>query len=140
MNGAHAEIDGEDARPEPGRAVVVLVPRPQCHGLQDDEQQRHAHRQLRKQIVVGNRESEVQTMKRQGVFHGILFANGTRVRLWPRMAHYRTAADNTGNGAFLEGATNQRLFDSSPFSLFEGYEKCSTVRGSWTPNLNWSSA
>ncbi len=30
-------------------------------------------------------------------------------------------------------ATNQRLFDSSPCSLYEDYEECSTVRGLWTP-------
>ena len=30
-------------------------------------------------------------------------------------------------------AANQRLFDSLPFPVYERYEECSTVRGSWTP-------
>ena len=30
-------------------------------------------------------------------------------------------------------AANQRLFDSSPFSLYDESEECSTVRGVWTP-------
>ncbi len=44
---------------------------------------------------------------------------------------------SVGSGDFKysrEGqAADQRLFDSSPCSLYEEYEECSTVRGLWTP-------
>ena len=38
-----------------------------------------------------------------------------------------------GFRAESERAADQRLFDSSPCSLYEEYEECSTVRGVWTP-------
>jgi len=33
----------------------------------------------------------------------------------------------------MERAADQCLFDSLPFSFYEEYEECSTVRGVWTP-------
>jgi hypothetical protein len=52
---------------ESSRAVVVLVARPQCHGLEDEDQQRQPHGQLRKDVVKRHREGEVQTVNRQSV-------------------------------------------------------------------------
>ena len=61
---AHGEIDGEDLRPEARRAIVVLVAGAQRHGFQNHDQQRQAHGQLRKEVMKGDGESEMQPMDR----------------------------------------------------------------------------
>jgi hypothetical protein len=57
---SHGEVDGEDARPESRRAIVVLVTGTEGHGLEHHQQQRQAHGQLRKDVVERNGESEMQ--------------------------------------------------------------------------------
>ena len=61
---AHGEIDGEDFGPEARRVMVVFVAGAQRHGLEHEDQERQPHGQLRKQIVKGNREGEVEAVKR----------------------------------------------------------------------------
>src|ERR1039457_5554982 len=61
---AHGEVDREDLGPESSRAAVVLVARPQRHGLENQDQQRQPHGQLWKDVVKSHRECEVQTVNR----------------------------------------------------------------------------
>ena len=67
--GHHADqkIDGKYFRPEARRFVVALVVTDQGHRLEHDDQQGQPHGQLRKQIVIGDGESEVQTVEEQRV-------------------------------------------------------------------------
>ena len=64
---AHGEIDGEDFGPEAGGAVVVLVAGAQRHGLEDQDQQRQSHGELREEVVKRHGEGEVQAVNSQRV-------------------------------------------------------------------------
>ena len=64
---AHGEVDGEDSRPEARRAIVVFVARAQRQRLQHYQQQRQSHGQLRKDVVEGDGESEMQPVDGQGI-------------------------------------------------------------------------
>ncbi len=66
---AHHEIDGENLGPESRAAVVVLIPRAQRHSFQDDQQQRQPHRQLRKDVMKSNRESELKAIDPERCIH-----------------------------------------------------------------------
>src|SRR5579871_4424097 len=65
----HGEVDGEDLCPKTGSAVVMLIACPQSHRLEDQDQEREPHRQLRKNIMKRHRESEVQAVNSKSV-HG----------------------------------------------------------------------
>jgi hypothetical protein len=54
------EVDGEDAAPEARRAVPCFAAGAQSHGFEHHDEQRQAHGELRKQIVEGDGECEVQ--------------------------------------------------------------------------------
>ena len=71
---AHGEIDGEYFCPEAGRAVVVLVAGAQGHGLEHQDQQREAHGQLRKEVVEGDGECEMQAVNGEGVHESNIVA------------------------------------------------------------------
>ncbi len=47
-------------------SLIALVARSQRHRLQDDDQKRQPHRELRKQVVESHGEREVQAINRQG--------------------------------------------------------------------------
>jgi hypothetical protein len=66
---AHGEVDAENLCPETGGAVVVLVARAQGHRLQDHDQQRQPHRQLREQIVIRDREGEMKAVQTERGVH-----------------------------------------------------------------------
>ena len=66
---AHGEVDGEDTRPEARRPVVVLAPPAQRLRLQDQDEQRQPHGELREEIVVGDGEREVQAIDPEGGVH-----------------------------------------------------------------------
>ena len=63
---SESEVDGEDFGPEARRSAVPFVAGPQRHGLQDQDQKRQSHGELRKQIVVGDSESEMEPVHDQG--------------------------------------------------------------------------
>ena len=66
---AHGEVDGEDTCPEARRPVVVLAPPAQRLRLQDQDEQRQPHGELREEIVVGDGEREVQAIDPEGGVH-----------------------------------------------------------------------
>jgi hypothetical protein len=61
---ADGEVDGENLGPEAGALAVTFLAGAQSHGLQDDDQQRQPHGELRKDVVKRHRESEVQAVGR----------------------------------------------------------------------------
>src|SRR5882762_6969528 len=68
---AQRKIHPEDPRPETCRTIVMFIAGSQRFGLQVDEQQRQSHRQLRKDVVKCNRESEVQPVYVQCLSHRV---------------------------------------------------------------------
>ena len=52
--------------PEAGGLIVMFVASPEADGLQDHDQQGQPHGELGKEIVEGDRESEVQSVDCQG--------------------------------------------------------------------------
>ena len=66
-NDANQKIDGKYFCPKASGFVVALVVPDQGHRLEHDDQQCQPHGQLRKQIVIGDGESEVQTVEEQRV-------------------------------------------------------------------------
>src|SRR5262249_36063859 len=72
---ADREVDAENPNPEPRRIVPARVAGSQAGRLENDDEQREAHRQLRKEIVVDDREGELQTMPERGVGHSSLMAS-----------------------------------------------------------------
>ncbi len=71
MPGDHAnhEIDGENLSPESRAAVVVVIARAQRHGLEDHQQQRQPHRELREDVVKRNREGELKAIDPERCIH-----------------------------------------------------------------------
>ena len=63
---AHGEIEREDPRPEPRDLVVPLFADSQREDLEDDDEERQPHRELREQVVVGDRERELDAGAREG--------------------------------------------------------------------------
>src|SRR6185503_16633802 len=59
---ANRKVDGEYLGPEAGTAVVVLVPCAERHGLENYQEQRQPHSQLRKNVMEGDREGELETV------------------------------------------------------------------------------
>jgi hypothetical protein len=68
-NHAECKVDAKDFRPETGRAVVVLVTGAESNGFENDDEQREAHGQLRKQIMERYCKSEMKTMNIQSGSH-----------------------------------------------------------------------
>ena len=56
------EIDSENPRPEARRFVVMGVPGSQREGLEYNDEQCQAHRELRKQVMKGYRECELNSI------------------------------------------------------------------------------
>ena len=63
----HHERDAKDLRPKAHGAIVVGVSRAKREGLQHEDQEREPHRELRKQIVIGDGEREMQPMEGERV-------------------------------------------------------------------------
>ena len=63
-SGHHAddEVDAENLRPEAGGPVVALVVGLERQSFQNHDQRRQSHGQLRKQVVIGHRERELQAV------------------------------------------------------------------------------
>ena len=68
---AERKINSENPRPESRRAIVVFIPGAQCFRLQVDQQQRKPHRQLRKNIVKGDSEGELQPVYVHCLSHSV---------------------------------------------------------------------
>src|SRR6476660_5982454 len=68
-----SEVDAEDSNPESGGIIPPLVAGPQTEALQDNDEQRQPHRQLRKQVVIDDRERELQPVPKKGIAHGNLW-------------------------------------------------------------------
>ena len=66
---ADGEVQPEDLRPEPGRGGVALITGPERAPLPVDEEPGESHRQLRKEIVVGDGEGELKPVPQGGVVH-----------------------------------------------------------------------
>ena len=71
---ADGEVEPEDLRPEPRRGGVALVTGPERAPFPVHEEPREPHRQLRKEIVVGDGEGELQPVPKSGVVHTDSFA------------------------------------------------------------------
>jgi len=65
-------IDAKDASPEASRLIVSLVVAAQRERLEDHNQRRQPHSQLRKQIVKSNGKREVMTVNKKSTIHRIL--------------------------------------------------------------------
>ena len=65
----HGEIDAENPDPEARGVVPSRVSAPEAGGLHHDDEQRQPHRQLREQVVVDDRECELQPMPDERVAH-----------------------------------------------------------------------
>src|SRR5208282_1486776 len=61
---AEDEIDSEDAAPKARGFIVVPISSANRERLENHDQQREAHRQLRKQVMKGGRECEMDTVNR----------------------------------------------------------------------------
>src|SRR5262249_35232107 len=57
---ANGEVDPEDAPPEARRRVIALIAFANREDLEDEDEEREAHRELGKQVVVGDGESELK--------------------------------------------------------------------------------
>ena len=64
-----AKLMTEDRAPEPGGLRVSLVSSAQAHRLEHDDEQREPHGELRKQIVEGDRERELQPVDDERAIH-----------------------------------------------------------------------
>src|SRR5580658_5855108 len=63
------EIDAKDLSPEAGRLAVDEIFTTQSDGLEHDNQQRQSHGELRKEIMEGRSESEVEAMNEKRAVH-----------------------------------------------------------------------
>jgi len=68
-NDAKKKIYSEYLGPETGCFIVAFISRAEGQRLENHDQRREAHCQLRKNIVIRDRKSEVQTMKRKRAVH-----------------------------------------------------------------------
>jgi hypothetical protein len=59
---AHGEVDAEDLDPEAGGVFVEGVPGAKGQGLDHENQECQAHRELREEVVVSDGKSEVESM------------------------------------------------------------------------------
>ena len=67
---AHGEGQTEDADPETRGVVPRDVARAQADAFEHHDEQREAHRQLRKDVVKGEREAELDAMPEDRIGHG----------------------------------------------------------------------
>src|SRR6266498_4762428 len=63
------KVYGKDFRPEPCGSIIRFVLFPKCQRLENDDQRCKSHRQLRKEIVIGDGEGKVQAMYDQCFIH-----------------------------------------------------------------------
>src|SRR6267143_5984376 len=63
------KVDCKYLSPETRGLVVSLIPFPECERLEDDDERGQPHRQLRKEVVIGNRKRKVQTMNYECAVH-----------------------------------------------------------------------
>ncbi len=61
------EIETKDFGPEPGSLVVILIPRSQCAPFPIHQKPGQPHRELRKEIVISDREAELQSAPKSGI-------------------------------------------------------------------------
>src|ERR1035438_97922 len=66
---AQHKVDAENPRPETRRLVVGLVVAAQAKRLKHDDQRRQTPRELRKEIVEGNGECEMNAMNQKRTIH-----------------------------------------------------------------------
>src|SRR3984957_293174 len=69
--GHHSQqkVNAENFRPETRRLMVSLIVAPKAKGLQNQDQRRQPHRELRKEIVECNGECEVDAMNQKSTIH-----------------------------------------------------------------------
>src|SRR5581483_8173231 len=63
------KVNAENPGPEAGCVVVTAVIAANGYGLQDHDQQRQAHGELRKEVMESNGKGKVQTVNKQGAIH-----------------------------------------------------------------------
>ena len=64
---ADGEVDTENAYPEPRGIVPLRLAGAQADALEHDDEQRQPHRQLGEEIVIGDRERELQPVPDQRI-------------------------------------------------------------------------
>jgi hypothetical protein len=62
----------KDACPETNHFVEALVACPQGQDLEDHDDQSQPHRQLRKQVMIGDGQGELNAVPQQVIGHGAL--------------------------------------------------------------------
>src|SRR5271157_3482682 len=66
---ANDKVDTENLRPEAGSPVITLVVCLERQSLQNHDQRRQSHRQLREQVVIGHSERELQAVDQECAIH-----------------------------------------------------------------------
>ncbi len=66
---AEGEIEAEDPDPEPGGVVPALSPATQAEGLHHDDEKGQAHGQDGEQVVVDDRECELEAVPEESLAH-----------------------------------------------------------------------
>ena len=66
---AYREVETEDSDPETGGVVPPRISSPETSGLEHDDEQRQAHRELWEEIVVDDREGKLEPMPEQRIGH-----------------------------------------------------------------------
>src|ERR1700722_12119833 len=101
--GDHAEdkVDGEDAAPEAGRAIPRFVAGAQGYSFEHDDEKAQAHSELRKQIMEGDGESEVQPVDDLGG-HGMSPAAGEGRMTDRKASGYQVRRTNEGEARQIE--------------------------------------
>jgi len=61
-NDTQREADSENLRPKPGSAIPFFIPVAQGDRLDDEDQQREPHRELRKNVMERDGEGELQAV------------------------------------------------------------------------------
>ena len=66
---SHREVEPEDPDPEARGVIPPLATRTETERLHDDDEERESHRQNRKEIVIDDREGELEAVKEERIAH-----------------------------------------------------------------------
>ena len=122
---ADGEVQSKDLRPETGRGSVALVTGPERAPFPVDEEPGQSHRQLGKEIVVGDREGELKPVPQGRVVHYHFAAAGR-----PMAAALAPPEERKGSGDQACGASaNWSLAAATICSTVKPYSFCSAFNG-----------
>ncbi len=108
------KVDCKYLGPETRCLVISLITFPEGERFEDDDQRRQAHRQLGKEIVIGNRKREVQPMNHECAIHHASPLNSSLLHYQPKLHSLlrkklkSSIRDANTRTAFLQAAQKQR--------------------------------